>query len=278
MTPRERAKGIRLWIERCIEIESGFVRSVESEIEKAITADRQQIQSELLDHLKKDLADSESKRIETVWANDTYGAFYREALRGVINKVQTFFASPYDVLPSEEKPKIQGEIAIEAWGIFDQSKGRTIEASVFGQKMITQAESDRRVLAEREALLREIEGLPIHAPFHYSASNAVWYARRAILEAIRSRPNPEQGSEPEKEDAKKESPKYDYQILAEMLQQGKKVELDPVSTVARIAFCHQIIGEQQIKIAQLEKEKHELTQKLSASINSYSTHWSRGGS
>lgn len=341
MTPRERAKFVYLEHLPSHRINYDESNVLIDAIEQAITADRQQLQAEIVKRLQ--LERGESKHAAS---GDYYFALGINAAIGI---VQSIFASPYSS-PVESKPEqfslILSQIARSFCPAFlisnddppsvEAIKRRIewLESQVgeleqeCGQLM---RESDRRVLAEREACIdfleAQIKGYEVlikHSSLsnlsHKQSLESTIHGLRETIKQIRSRSNPSPASEPKEcgkdvygtydkyscalnaghegrckykgqiwaegqarmreEEAAKKKSQCDWNLGSEQCQLEKDHSgghafpsapfsaPDPLPTIDapdRIALLTQIIGEQQIKIAQLEKERHEITQKLEAS-------------
>ena len=239
------------------------------QVEQAITADRQQLQAEIEKAVNADLIRPREPNLIT--------ASFQEGMRAVLSFVQFIFAGPDS---PEEKP----EESI---------------AELRTYKLITQAESDRRVLAEREACIdfleAQIKGYEVlikHSSLsnlsHKQSLESTIHGLRETVKQIRSRSNSSPASEPKEEaeeSAKKKKPitpinttlinPHPFVALADRSDycetcktwKGEIWHLSPLPTIDasdRIALLTQIIGEQQTRITQLEKENNsnELAQRL----------------
>lgn len=332
MTPRERA--ISFLEKHCGEIwtEARLIEWFAGEMD----ADRQSLQSELIKRLQIEKADASPAS----WL----------ALNGAIGIVQAVFASPYENLPSEEKPEdaivrfmipgieVKPEeekpklIGCQSWEYekpFGRSKAKQCPNPVsysdnYGQwcnehrPKITQAESDRRVLAEREACalladkyadecyekIDKMKGWKRQADKENEMMNF-----HDLSKEIRSRSNPQPkeaepkytpGAHPvselpsltpfnpecstcvrEAKEEAEESAKKKMSIASHLFSKDENipdycntcgtwkgepwhvdVQLVTIDAPDRIALLTNIIGEQQIKIAELEKELKEHADKI----------------
>lgn len=185
MTPRERAIDCRTDIELDgVELPSAPRALVERSIEHAITADRQEIQAEIV------------KRIETrsseIKNHPTLPSFAAVMLDHAIEDVQSVFAQSS---PAEEKPEEKHYCGCA----FYQGHVITL-CSAHGR-----IELEKRVLAEREACLRSIreqrrgfEVLLAHSTsVHERELGSVIQSLKEVEEQIRSRSNPAPEAKPE---------------------------------------------------------------------------------
>ncbi len=245
MTPREAAREIILGLP--IESKGLALNAqldfIERFIGEAITADRSQLQSEIV----RAIGDCRNAVKFRIKPDEEEG--YVRAVSDILGAVNRIFSqsrpaeSKSETIYKDEENDVlncgcsyhQGEIILSCRKHFD-------------------AESNRLILAEREACKGIVKNL-------YQRSideNQRCEYMLKVIDEIRSRSNPEQGSEPDV----LHLPPDTFSIF------GDKGE--PVSTVRlidnsdRIRQLHETIGEQQVRIAQLEKERNtnELAQKL----------------
>jgi len=192
MTPRERAKKI---------IDSVAVRLsladqdvLRDKIEQAIIADRQALQSEIVDKLRR-LQDCQN-----------YSSDFRKALdAGVYNsicEIQSVFAQQSQ--PEESKPERLMISQEEFNRCIKQANENYREAerryqACYTELTKTQAESDRRVLAEREACAKICEDTIKVVDEPGMRGHHAWPGHPvmiAIKEAIRARSNQPEESRP----------------------------------------------------------------------------------
>lgn len=248
MTPRERAiESLNLlrqnaW-KRNATYSQCFLDDMADIIEQAILADRQTLQSEIVDKLRA---------LRYRYSND---AEYTQAFKFfslAITETQSVFAQQSQ---PEERPKIQGfQVKPERGaGIETIEPGRTFTITDW----LTEAESDRRVLAEREACAK--------AAISWTSDYREVDICHKAAAAIRARSNQPEG---------KFVPYNHYQCWlcsAAPDRHSKHIDSpDRIATLhewqARDALTIQQLNESNNllseKIAQLEKEKNELTQKV----------------
>jgi hypothetical protein len=239
-----------------------------NEIEQTIIADRQALQSEIVNQIKADFPEISD--------------FYSQGLSSALRIVQSVFAQ-------SDQPKIQGK------DLFGSEHIVSVSGSFCGQKMILESESDRRVLAEREACAKLAE----------SFSDSEWLAMKIRARSSQTEEKPKyfrrephefqpgisdlvsadwcflcgekkdhslhcstcvrEAKEEAEKDAKKEKPLTVADIPIPDCWNTARIatlhewQAKDALTIQQLNESNQKLSE---KIAQLEKEKNELTQKL----------------